>query len=536
MASLAASIARVGSNSFLSRLLGFVRDLVVARVFGADAGTDAFFVAFKIPNLMRRLFAEGAFSLALVPVLSDYKDRRGLPALKGFVDDMAGTLGAALLLLTFVGVLAAPILVLLFAPGFALGPESAPGQRELAAELVRLTFPYVLFVTMTAFAGAILNTYERFGVPAFTPVLLNLILIACALYLAPLLDRPIVGLALGVLIAGIVQLVFQVPFLRRLGLLPHPRFRPRDPAVRRTLRLMGPAILGSSVGQINLLLDTILASFLASGSISWLYYSDRLMEFPMGVLGVALGTVILPRLSQRHAAEDPAAFSQTLDWALRWLLLIGVPAAMGLAVLAGPIAATLFYSGHTGDAPGAEIGGAFTAQDARMTALSIMAYAPGLVGFIGVKILAPGFYARQQMRAPVRIAVFALLANLGLSLALMLPLGHAGLALATSLAAFVNAWLLLRELIREGTYRPPAGWGALLAKGLGASLIMGLLLKLGTGAIDGWLADSGGERILWLGIWILVGGAIYASVLWAAGVRPRHLLDTAPRTACNNRN
>ncbi len=522
MSSLAAAIARVGSLSFLSRLLGFVRDLAVARIFGADSGTDAFFVAFKIPNLMRRLFAEGAFSLALVPVLNDYKDRRGFPALKRFVDDMAGTLGAALLLLTLVGVLAAPLLVLLFAPGFALGPESAPGQRALAAELVQLTFPYVLFVTLTAFAGAILNTYERFGVPAFTPVLLNLTLIACALYLAPLMERPIVALALGVLIAGVVQLAFQVPFLLRLGLLPRPRFRPRDPGVRRTLRLMGPAILGSSVGQINLLLDTVLASFLISGSISWLYYSDRLMEFPMGVLGVALGTAILPRLSQRHAAEDPAAFSQTLDWALRWLLLIGMPAAVGLAALAGPIAATLFYSGQTGAAPET---GAFTAHDAHMTALSIAAYAPGLLGFIGVKVLAPGFYARQRMRVPVRIAIVALLVNLGLSLALMFPLGHTGLALATSLAALINAGLLLRGLLREGTYSPPPGWTALLAKGLGASLLMGLLLYFGTGTLDGWLDRSGGERALRLVLWMLAGGGIYGATLLAGGIRPRHLSE-----------
>lgn len=515
MASLAASIARVGSNSLLSRLLGFVRDLVVARVFGADAGTDAFFVAFKIPNLMRRLFAEGSFSLALVPVLNDYKDRRGFPALQGFVDDMAGTLGAALVLLTVVGVLAAPLLVLLFAPGFALGPDSTAGQRALAAELVRLTFPYVLFVTLTAFAGAILNTYERFGVPAFTPVLLNLTLIACALWLAPRMERPILALALGVLIAGLAQLAFQIPFLLRLGLLPRPRFRPRDPDVRRTLRRMGPAILGSSVGQINLLLDTVLASFLASGSISWLYYSDRLMEFPMGVLGVALGTVILPRLSQRHAAEDPAAFSRTLDWGLRWLLLLGVPAAVGLAVLAGPIAATLFYSG-----------GAFGAADARMTALSIAAYAPGLVGFIGVKILAPGFYARQRVRAPVRIAVWALLANLALSLALMIPLGHAGLALATSLAAWLNAGLLLLGLYREGTYRPAPGWISWLVKGLGASLLLGLVLAYGAGTLDSWLAQNTGARALRLALWMLAGGGIYVAALLAAGLRPRHLLET----------
>ena len=469
MSSLATSIAKVGSNTFLSRLLGFVRDLVIARIFGADAGTDAFFVAFKIPNLMRRLFAEGAFSMAFVPMLNEYKQRHGQAQLKGFVDDMAGALGAVLLVVTLLGILAAPLLVLVFAPGF--GAE--PGQRELAAEMLRLTFPYVLFISLTALAGGILNTYERFGVPAFTPVLLNLILIACALWLAPLMERPIVALAWGVLIAGVAQLAFQVPFLRQLGLLPRPRLNLRDPGVRRTIRLMGPALFGASVGQLNLLLNTILASFLVSGSISWLYYSDRLMEFPMGVLGVALGTVILPKLSQRHAAEDPAAFSDTLDWGLRWLLLLGLPAAVGLLVLAGPIIATLFYS--------AEPGAQFSVHDAQMTAQSLMAFAPGLVGFIGVKVLAPGYYARQEMRTPVRIAVIAMAANVVASLALMGPLGHTGLALATTLSGFVNAGLLLRGLLRERVYCPRPGWGALLAKGLGASLLMGLTLALGVG-------------------------------------------------------
>jgi putative peptidoglycan lipid II flippase len=461
---------------------------------------------------MRRLFAEGAFSMAFVPMLNEYRQRRDHAELKGFVDDMAGALAAVLLLVTVLGVLAAPLLVLVFAPGF--GAE--PGQRELAAELLRLTFPYILFISLTALAGAILNTYDRFGVPAFTPVLLNLTLIACALWLAPLMERPIVALAWGVLIAGIAQLAFQIPFLRQLNLLPRPRLNLRDPGVRRTVRLMGPALFGASVGQLNLLLNTILASFLVSGSISWLYYSDRLLEFPMGVLGVALGTVILPRLSRRHAAEDPAAFSDTLDWGLRWLLLLGVPAAVGLLVLAGPIIATLFYAAE----PGAQFG----ANDARMTAHSLMAFALGLVGFIGVKVLAPGYYARQQMRAPVRIAVIAMAANVAFSLALMLPLGHTGLALATTLSGFVNAGLLLRGLLRERVYRPRAGWGALLAKGLGGSLLMGLTLWLGTGTIDDWLALSGGVRALRLGLWMLCGGGLYAAVLLAGGIRPRHLL------------
>jgi len=510
--SLATSIAKVGSNTFVSRLLGFVRDLVIARVFGANAGTDAFFVAFKIPNLMRRLFAEGAFSMAFVPVLNSYREQRSQADLKRYLDDMAGVLAAALLVVTLLGCLAAPLLVLLFAPGFS----AEAGQRELAAELLRLTFPYILFISLTAFAGGILNTYERFGVPAFTPVLLNLILIACALWLAPLMDRPIVALAWGVLIGGVVQLAFQVPFLRQLGLLPRPRLRFQDPGVRRTFRLMGPALFGASVGQINLLLNTILASFLVSGSISWLYYSDRLMEFPMGVLGVALGTVILPKLSQRHAAEDPDAFSDTLDFGLRWLLLLGVPAAVGLLVLAGPIIATLFFSSD----PSA----AFGAQDARMTALSLMAYAPGLVGFIAVKVLAPGYYARLEMRTPVRIAVIAMAANIVFSLALMWPLGHTGLALATTLSGLVNAGLLLRGLRAERVYRPLPGWPALLAKGLGASLLMGLLLALGIGPIDDWLAQSGGERALRLGLWMLAAGGLYGAVLLAVGIRPRHLL------------
>ncbi len=517
MSSLAASIAKVGSLTFLSHLLGFLRDLVIARVFGADAGTDAFFVAFKIPNLMRRLFAEGAFSMAFVPLLNEYKERRGRQELKTFIDAMAGALGTVLLLVTLLGILAAPLLVLVFAPGFA----GEPGQRELTVAMLRLTFSYVLFISLTALAGGILNTYERFGVPAFTPVLLNLSLIGAALWLAPRMSDPIVALAWGVLIAGLAQLAFQVPFLARLGLLPRPRLALRNPGVRRTARLMAPALLGASVGQLNLLLNTILASFLVSGSISWLYYSDRLMEFPMGLLGVALGTVILPRLSQRHAATDPAAFSDILDWGLRWLLLLGVPAALGLLVLAGPIIATLFYSG----ASAGPVGASFSAQDTRMTAQSLMAYALGLVGFIGVKVLAPGFYARQEMMAPVRIALVAMAVNVAASLLLMGPLGHTGLALATTLSGLTNAVLLLRGLRRAGVYRPRPGWPALLAKGLGANLLMGLVLYLGPGALDYWLAMTGGARAFILCLWVFIGGGVYAVALFAGGIRPRHLLQ-----------
>jgi putative peptidoglycan lipid II flippase len=506
LASLAKSIAKVGSNTFLSRILGFIRDLVVARVFGADAGTDAFFVAFKIPNFMRRLFAEGAFSMAFVPVLNEYKAKRGFPELKRFVDDVAGALGAVLLGVTVLGVLGAPLVIMLFAPGFAGDAD----KQALATEMLRLTFPYLLFISLTAFAGGILNTYERFGVPAFTPVLLNISLIACALWLAPLMEQPIVALAWGVLIAGVAQLAFQIPFLARIKLLPRPRLNSRDPGVKRIVRLMVPALFGVSVTQISLLIDTLLASFLVTGSISWLYYGDRLMEFPLGILGVALGTVILPRLSQKHAEQSPEVFSRTLDWALRWVLLLGVPAAVGLLVLAGPLMATLFHSGE------------FTGEDVRMAARALMAYSLGLAAQMGIKVLAPGFYARQNMKTPVRIAVIAMLTDIAFALMLMFPLGHVGLAMATTMAATVNASLLLRGLLRDGSYRPERGWIWLLARGLGSCLIMGLVLWWGAGETARWLEMGVWERVLRLFGLIFAGGATYVLSLLALGIRVGH--------------
>ena len=506
MPSLAESIAKVGGNTFLSRIMGFVRDLVVARVFGADAGTDAFFVAFKIPNFMRRLFAEGAFSVAFVPVLNEYKTRHGTPELKGFVDGMAGTFGAVLLGVTLLGVLGAPVLILIFAPGFS----DAADKQAMATEMLRLTFPYLMFISLTAFAGGILNTYERFGVPAFTPVLLNVVLILCALLLAPAMERPIFALAWGVFIAGVAQLAFQLPFLWQIGMLQRPRVDFRDVGVRRVIRLMVPALFGVSVTQIGLLLNTLLASFLVTGSITWLYYGDRLMEFPLGILGVALGTVILPKLSQKHAEQSPEAFSRTLDWALRWVLLLGVPAAVGLLALAGPMMAALFHSGE------------FTGEDVSMAAQALTAYALGLVAFMGIKVLAPGFYARQDVKNPVRIAVIAMIVNVAFSLLLMFPLGHTGLALATTLSAAANAGLLLRGLLREGIYRPGGNWCVLLIRGLSATIVMGLVIRWGSGETAPWLAMEGWERILKLLGWILIGGAVYTGSLLAFGIRPRH--------------
>ncbi|MEW8255906.1 MAG: murein biosynthesis integral membrane protein MurJ [Candidatus Thiodiazotropha taylori] len=507
MASFFRSFAAVGSYTMLSRVLGFVRDLVLARMFGANAATDAFFVAFKIPNFLRRLFAEGAFSVAFVPVLSEYRTQRSESELRGFVDNMAGTLGLIVLLVSLVGVIAAPILVMIFAPGFW---NEAEGKYELTVEMLYLTFPYLFFITLTAFAGSILNAHNRFSVPAFTPVLLNLSLIGCAVWLSPMLDEPVKGLAWGVLIAGIVQFLFQLPFLGRLRLLPRPRVAFKDPGVKRVMRLMIPALFGVSVSQLNLLLDTLIASFLVSGSISWLYYSDRLMEFPVGVLGVALGTVILPNLSRKHAEASATEFSRTLGWALRLNLILGVPAAVGLFLLAGPMLATLFFSD------------AFNRHDVDMATLSLMAYTPGLMAIMLIKILAPGFYARQDTKTPVRIGIIAMVANMVLNLILVFPLAHAGLALATTLSSWLNAYLLYRALIKQGIYRPDPGWPMLLLRITLSALAMGLMLWWGAGAVDGWLEAGSWDRVWRLAGLIVVAMLLYFASFFLLGGRLRH--------------
>lgn len=500
------SLAKVGSNTMLSRVFGFVRDLVFAHTFGANAGTDAFFVAFKIPNFLRRLFAEGSFSVAFVPVLTEYRAKRSFDELKLFVNHVAGTLGGILLLVTALGVLGAPFLVMIFAPGF-IGVE---GKMDLAADMLRLTFPYLLFISLTAFAGSILNSFDRFGIPAFTPVLLNLSLIGCAIWLAPQMDRPIVALAWGVLLAGIVQFLFQLPFLRQLGLLPRFSFAPKDEGVRRVMRLMLPAIFGVSVTQINLLLDTLIASFLEDGSISWLYYSDRLMEFPLGILGVGLATVILPSLSHKHAADSAESFSHTLNWAMRWVLLLGVPCAVGLFLLAGPMIATLFQSD------------VFLANDVAMAQRSLMAYSLGLIPFIMIKVLAPGYYARQDTKTPVRIAIIAMVSNMVLNIILVFPLAHAGLALATTLSACINATLLYRGLRTERVIQPESGWPSLILRGVVASVAMGVMLYILGGSLDSWVGAELWGRIWRLLLLIVSGAAVYFFMLLVLGIRLRH--------------
>jgi len=509
------STAQVGAATIVSRVLGFVRDMVFARYFGASGATDAFFLAFKIPNFMRRLFAEGSFSLAFVPVLSEVRASGDRRALKDLVDHVAGTLAGVLLTLTAIGVLAAPAVTAIFAPGWAI-----EGREEfwLAAGMLRITFPYILLISLTALAGGILNTFDRFLVPALTPVLLNLSLIAAAVLFSGRMQVPVVSLAWGVLAAGIAQLLIQIPALLRLGLLPRPRWGWGHSGVRRILKLMVPTLIGSSVAQINLLLDTVIATFLMAGSVSWLYYSDRLLEFPLGVFGVALSTVILPNLSRKFAQQDPQAFSATLDWALRLALLITLPAAIGLALLAMPILVTLFHYE------------AFGLEDVRMSTLSLSAYAAGLPAFIAVKVLAPGFYARQDTRTPVRIAITAMVSNMVLNLVFvgsLLAIGfngpHMGLALASSAAAYVNAGLLYRMLRRQQAYQPEAGWGRVLLAVACGSAAMVLLLLWQTGDIAAWSAETASTRTARLAALVGGGALVYGLGVLAGGMRLHHL-------------
>ena len=501
--SLLRALATVSSMTLLSRILGFVRDLAIARVFGAGLVTDAFFVAFKIPNLLRRLFAEGAFSQAFVPILAEFKNRRGVDETKLLVDRVAGTLAVALLAVTALGVLAAPLVIYVSAPGFA----AVPGKFQLTVDLLRITFPYIFFISLTALAGGVLNTHSRFWVPAFTPVLLNLSFIAFALWLTPYFDPPVTALAWAVLAGGIVQLAFQAPFLARLGLLPRFRVAFRDAAVRRVMRQMGPAVFGVSIAQVSLIINVIFASFLVSGSVSWLYYADRLMEFPSGLLGAALGTILLPSLSKHHAAQSADEYSRLIDWGLRLSFLLAAPAAAALALLSLPLVTTLFHYGE------------FAASDVLATQHAVVAYSVGLIGLIVVKVLAPGFYARQDIRTPVRMALVALIATQIMNLIFVWPLRHAGLALAIGLGACCNAALLYHGLRSRGIYSPQPGWPVFFSKLVLALLAMSAVLWLAAGSPAGWLAASAATRVVWLAGIVALGAVTYFAVLWLAGFR-----------------
>lgn len=508
--SLLKSSSVVSSMTMISRIFGLARDMVIAFFFGASAGADVFFLAFRIPNFFRRLFGEGAFSQAFVPVLTEYKANRSKQEVKQLIDSVSGTLGINLIAVTFVGVVAAPLLISLFAMGFVINEEVE--KIALATEMLRITFPYVLLISMTAFSGAILNTLGRFAVPAFTPVLLNLSLIVCAIFLRPYMEKPVTALAWAVLIAGVAQLTFQLPFLAKEGVLPRPQVNFKDEGVKRIMTLMLPALFAVSVGQINLLVDTILATGLETGSLSWLYYSDRLLEFPLALFGITIATVILPSLSKDHAGDSTDEFAKTLEWAIRIVCVLGVPAAVALVFLSAPLITTLFYHGE------------MTERDVIKSSWSLMAYGTGLLAFMLVKVLVPGYFSRQDTKTPVRYGIIALLSNIVLNLVLIWHLKHAGLALATSIAAYINASLLFLGLRKMNVLKFSGGWGRFALQLFAANLGMIGLLTVINPDINVWFEFDLLTRFAMMILICLAGAAAYGATLWICGFKFRLLI------------
>lgn len=502
--------------TLMSRVLGLVRDAVYANYFVMGSAMDAFLVAFRIPNLMRRLSAEGAFSLAFIPVLTEYKEQRSKEELEDLVNHVAGMMGLILFIISLIAVVASPVLMMLFAPGFEAKADAEP---ELAAYLLRITAPYMLFISLAAFFSSILNAFGNFSVPAFTPVLLNVVMIAAAIFWAPHFEEPVEALAWGVFIGGIAQAAFQLPYLQKLGLVPKFSLKKGHEGVRRIMKLMGPALLGSSAAQLNITINTMIASTLTAGSISWLYFSDRFVEFPLALIGVAIGTVILPKLSGDHANEEGAAFSKTLDWAMRLSLLVSIPATVGLLVLAVPILATVIDNGVNGW------------RDVEMASLSLMTYALGLPAFIMVKVLAPGFYSRQDTRTPVKIGLIAIVANIVCNIAIVLPwytLGyigpHAGLALSTAISGFVNATLLFLGLRKQGMIIATEGWLPYILKILVASLAMAVAVWFLNPGDTWWQAAGIFQKISALGGLVVGAMCAYLLAILLMGIRPRQLL------------
>lgn len=506
------STSVVSALTLLSRILGLVRDVTIAAGF-RGAALDAFFFAQMMPNLGRRMFAEGAFSQAFIPVFTETKTRQTHDDVRELTAVVMGTLGGVLAMITVAGCVAAPLLVWLLAPGF----KHDPAQAALGGDLLRWTFPYLMFISLTSMVGSVLNIYGQFAVPAFTPVILNLCIIAAAFVVPDSDPRAVYWLAYAVFAAGILQFLFQLPWLARLRLMGWPRWGWRDPRVRRIVALMLPVMLGSSVAQISLLLNTSLATLVGTGAVSWLNFGSRLMEFPNGIFSIAVGTVILPSLSAHHTQRSPQQFSEILDWGLRVMLLLGVPSAVGLVLLSGPLVATIF--GH----------GQFNAEYVRMTTYVVWAYGLGFMGFALVKVLVPGFYARQETRLPVRYAMIGLFVGMGASLSLFalarwLHFGaaHVVLALSTSLTAWINSILLLRRLRQDGIYRPAPGWGRFMLRLALANVAMGAVLVYLAGGLDGWLAASTWTRAWRITEVVLAGAAAYFAVLGLCGLRPRH--------------
>lgn len=487
--------------TFISRILGFARDLIAAHIFGVTPAVDAFYIAFKIPNFTRNLFAEGAFSQAFVPVLSSYAKTREKEQVRLFIGRMAGGLSLALLIVTLLFMFRAQNVIDLFAPGLD------PYRHAMSIKMLQITAPYLMLISLTAFGGAILNTYGNFSIPSITPALLNVCLIATAFGVTHYFKVPVEAQAWGVLLAGFVQFFFQLPALSRLGLLVRPQLNWKDAGVRQVLTLMVPALFGASIGQISVLLNTVLASFLMAGSVSWLYYSERLAYFPLGVFGVALSTVTLPLMSKQHAAKSKEGFSNTLNWGIRCNLLIGIPASLTMILLAGPLVVSLFQYGK------------FSAQDVLMTQKSVIAYAVGLQAFMLVKLLSSAFYSRQDVKTPVKIGIITLIFNMLFSVALISPLAHAGLALATSFSSWINVIILLTMLNRQGIYQFKSGWGKFLLQLLFSNGLLGCFLWFFSPNLSHWINGSWLSRLENITLLGLSAIGIYLMGLWATGMR-----------------
>ena len=503
MSGLLRSSAVFSAMTLLSRIAGFARDALQSRIFGSSAAMDAFVIAYRIPNYLRRIFAEGSMQMAFVPVLNEIRERGDKAALKDFVDHMAGALFSVVFVVAGIGMLAAPLIVGLMAPGTLEDPE----KFELTSDMLRVTFPYILLISLSSLAGAILNTWNRFAVPAFVPTLLNVSMIVFALFLTPYFDPPVMALGWAVLVGGLAQLLFQLPHLKKIGMLVLPRLNLRDTGVWRVMKQMLPAILGVSVSQISLIINTIFASFLVAGSVSWMYYADRLMELPSGVLGVALGTILLPTLSKTYANKDRQEYSRILDWGLRLCFVLVLPCSLALAILSEPLTVSLFQYGQ------------FTALDAAMTQRALIAYSLGLLGIIIIKVLAPGFYAQQNIRTPVKIAVFTLVVTQLLNLVFIVPLQHAGLALAISVGACINAGLLFWQLRRQKLFVAQPGWTKYLFKLVLAVAVMSAVLLGLMHLMPAWDHGNMLERFIRLGGLVVAGVLAYFGMLLLLGLR-----------------
>ena len=501
------STAVVSVMTLVSRVSGLIRDVVMANILGSGGVADAFFVAFRIPNFLRRIFGEGAFSQAFIPVFSELTETNTQEA-KRFVNATAGVLALITLVLSILGVIFAPFLVSLYAYGYVEKPE----QFNATVDALRVMFPYLFCVSLVAMSAGILNTRNRFAVPAVTPVLLNLCMILAMWFIVPLMNNAAKALAIGVMLAGGIQLLFQVPSLRKEGYLPTFKIDSKNKHTRRVFKLMLPAVFSVSVAQVNMFVNTVLASFLVTGSVSWLYYSDRLMEFPVGVFGIALATVVLPSLSKEHASGSPEHFSKMLDWALRWVIVISLPATFALYVLAVPLLTTIFQYN------------AFTINDVLMSGMALQAFAMGVCGFIFVKVLAPGFFARQDTKTPMKVAVISVAINVVLSVVLVKYFQHVGLALSVSIAAWANAVLLFVILLFKKVYRPESGWVMFLMKvSVAVGAMVSVLIYLNVDE-NVWFALNLFERVSRLGAMVLLGALAYFVVLYLLGLRPQQLL------------